>query len=378
MPARTGPRAPASTSALALAIANSITLTLAFVLASACNESTPSQGTGASTGGNDDAPSSGADDDDDPDGDGSSAAPDTSAPGDASDPDPSDPSSADGLDGGDSDGDGPPPANEPNLPSISGVCPDFFETLAFQDTHDLMFAPDGRTPRSVRLFMDANAMRLDGPLVFYWHGTGGETNEAFAAFGEPAIDMIRAAGGIVAAPTPDPASGTFPWQPVGGNLDHDNILADEILACAIDQVGVDVHRIHSAGFSAGGMHTAAMSVRRAAYLASVISFSGGEFGPVLALDTDPDNLFAGMVVHGGPTDVYGGGVSFQEPSEHYAELLQMSGRFALLCDHGQGHHLPNAPASAMQFLMDHPWGASPSPYENGLPGVFPDGYCVIP
>jgi hypothetical protein len=32
----------------------------------------------------------------------------------------------------------------------------------------------------------------------------------------------------------------------------------------------------------------------------------------------------------------------------------------------------------MQFLMDHPWGTSPSPYENGLPAVFPGGYCVIP
>jgi len=270
-------------------------------------------------------------------------------------------------------------ANEPNLPSITGTCPDFFQTLDFQLTHDLTFAPDTLTPRVVRLFMDESVVDQDGPIVFYWHGTGGNPNEAIQGLGQDGIAAIRAAGGIVVAPFADEASGMFPWTPVGGNIDHDNLLADEIIACAVDQVGIDPHRIHSVGFSAGGIHTVTMSVRRAAYLASVVSYSGGEFGPTLAPDTDPDNLFAAMSVHGGPDDVYEGVVSFQEPSEHYADLLQMSGRFALLCDHGQGHSVPvSIQASVVQFFADHPWGTTPSPYLGGLPIAFPDGFCVIP
>lgn len=348
--------------------------------AAACHDTaTQSGGTAEATSADGDGTQGSADDNDDDThpADGTSSPSGTDAGDDAPTTTPVS-ASGDGLDGGEGEDSGPPPLNEPNLPTATGVCPDFFETLGTQDTHDLTFAPAGETPRVVRLFMDANAMTKDGPIIIYWHGTGGETNEAIQALGEAGVDQVRAAGGVVAAPTPDPASGTYPWTPVGGNLDHDNVFADEIIACAIDQIGIDVHRIHAAGFSAGGIHTAAMSVRRAAYLASVISFSGGEFGPVLGLDTDPDNLFAGMVVYGGPGDVYGGGVGFEESSRHFASLLQQTGRFAILCNHGLGHHLPNVTAPGMQFLMDHPWGTSPSPYENGFPGVFPGDYCVIP
>ncbi len=300
-------------------------------------------------------------------------------PGDSSASNPGSDNGSVDDDGGEGDDTSPPPLNEPNLPTITGVCPDFFVTLENQLAHELVFAPEGITPRQVRLYMDESVVDLDGPVVFYWHGTGGNPTEAVYGLGMGGIAGIRAAGGIVAVPYADEASGTYPWTPVGGNIDHDNLLADEIIACAQDQVGIDAHRIHSAGFSAGGIHTVTMSTRRAAYLASVVSYSGGEFGPVLAPDTDPDNLFAAMSVHGGPDDVFQGAVSFQEPSEHYAELLQMSGRFALLCDHGAGHSVPtDIQTSVMRFFADHPWGTTPSPYENGLPPEFSHGYCTIP
>jgi predicted esterase len=361
---------------------------VALLLALACkSETSPAAETGGTSAADDDDPSSPDDDDDDdsdpssPDSGDTTEDDDTSDPTDPSDPDPSNPTTNGSVDddGGDGEDPEPPPANEPNLPSITGTCPDLTQTLEFQLTHDLTFAPDTLTPRVVRLFMDENVLSQDGPVVYYWHGTGGNPNEAIQGLGQDGIAAIRAAGGIVVAPFADEASGMYPWTPVGGNIDHDNLLADEVIACAMDQVGIDPHRIHSVGFSAGGIHTVTMSTRRAAYLASVVSYSGGEFGAVLAADSDPDNLFAAMSVHGGPDDVYEGAVSFQEPSEHYAELLQASGRFALLCDHGQGHSVPaSIQASVVRFFADHPWGTTPSPYALGLPSEFPDGFCVIP
>lgn len=46
-------------------------------------------------------------------------------------------------------------------------------------------------------------------------------------------------------------------------------------------------------------------------------------------------------------------------------------------DHGQGHTIPDATDSVLQFFHDHPWGTVPSPYVQGLPPGFPE-YCVLP
>ncbi len=350
---------------------------IGVVLALACtSEAAPADEGGASTGtaqtmGPDDS----GDDPSDPDGSDTDVA--------TANPTDSDPGTEGGVEGGveDDGGEGdegePPPANEPNLPTPTGPCPDFLGNLT--GSQDLVFSPEGRTPRSVRLLMNETVLEQDGPLIFYWHGTGGDSNESTYGLGSAAINQVRNAGGIIASPFADPASGTYPWQPVGGNVDHDNVLADEILACAIEQVGIDTHRIHSAGFSAGGIHTVTMGARRSAYLASVVSFSGGLFGAVLPTETDADNLFAAMIIHGGTADVFQGQVSFQGPSEYYAELLQQGGRTAILCDHGAGHSVPAAiHAPVLQFFSDHPWGTSPSPYENGFPAAFSAGYCQIP
>ena len=50
-------------------------------------------------------------------------------------------------------------------------------------------------------------------------------------------------------------------------------------ACAMQEVGFDPRKIHSAGYSAGAMHTAYASFRRSSYLASVASYSGGIISP---------------------------------------------------------------------------------------------------
>src|SRR5688572_7526548 len=66
----------------------------------------------------------------------------------------------------------PDPAGTPTmLPTPTGKCP----TLA---DGDVVFAPADVEQRSVRLWLSDAAATKDGPLVFYWHGTGSSPQEA--------------------------------------------------------------------------------------------------------------------------------------------------------------------------------------------------------
>jgi predicted esterase len=253
------------------------------------------------------------------------------------------------------------------MPEATGPCPEFAEGA-------ITVTPDGKA-RDVQIWISDAAQALDGPLIFYWHGTGGSpVNQPPNALGAENIEAIKAAGGIIAAPHHDPAAGMFPWfLTTGGTNEEDLRVADEVLACAIEKVGIDVRRIHSIGMSAGGLNTTQMSYRRSGYLASVVTYSGGKLGdpPI----QDPSNKFAAMIFHGGPTDQVV--IDFQMVSEAYRDALRDAGHFAFICDHGMGHVIPTgAVDSVRQFVADHPFGAVPSPYAGGLPASFP-AYCGL-
>src|SRR5262245_5003378 len=98
-------------------------------------------------------------------------------------------------------GSGPPASF---LPKPTGTCPDFVEGA-------ITIAPAGIPPRQVQIWISDAASTLDGPLVFWWHGTGGQPKSATTGIGSEEIAAIKAKGGIVAAPFHDPAAGTFPW-----------------------------------------------------------------------------------------------------------------------------------------------------------------------
>jgi hypothetical protein len=85
------------------------------------------------------------------------------------------------------------------------------------------------------------------------------TAQAEQALGPAVIASITAAGGLLVAPVHDPAAGTWPWFLVSGTQDNDLRVADEVLACAMEKLGVDLRRIHSLGFSAGAIHSVQMS-----------------------------------------------------------------------------------------------------------------------
>lgn len=252
------------------------------------------------------------------------------------------------------------------LPTATGACPAF-------TAGKNRFAPSGIAPRDVLLSIGADAETKDGPLVFFWHGAGGDPSEATGALG-PAIAGVTSAGGIVAAPYHDPAAGDLPWfLSTGGTREDDLRLADEILACAIAKKGIDLRHVHSVGFSAGAMNTTQFALRRSSYVASVVVYSGAQ---IFEIDPqDETNKYPAMLFYGGPGDQVG--INFEDATHAYRDWLAANGHFSFLCNHGRGHTVPSdGRASAWQFLQDHPYGASPEPYAAALPAGFP-AYCTL-
>lgn len=252
------------------------------------------------------------------------------------------------------------------LPKATGACP----TLT---TGMVTVSPDDFT-RDVQIWIGDEAKTMDGPIVFFWHGAGGSPKDAVYALSQPVIDEIVAMGGILVAPVHDPAAGQLPWfLSLGGSNESDLRVMDEVLACAIDQVGVDLRHIHSVGFSAGAMNTTQVGWRRSGYIASVVTFSGAQIGS--PDDQDPTNKYPAMAFHGGSSDVVI--IEFQPNTEKYVQGLKDEGHFAFICDHGKGHTVPtDARMPAWQFLKDHPFGVQPEPYKDALPASFPS-YCSL-
>ncbi|PRQ05370.1 hypothetical protein ENSA5_03600 [Enhygromyxa salina] len=269
----------------------------------------------------------------------------------------------DGDANGDGDGDEPPPAPA-DMPTPTGACPSFV-------SGDATFSPASIAPRSVKLWAGDNP-EPGGMLVLYWHAYTSAPDEAAFTLSLPVIDAIVAAGGVVAAPYSADDVGEFPWFVVNlSDRPDDMLLADEIVACAVEEVGIDPRRIHSTGMSAGGLQTTAFAMARSRYIASAASFSGGAYTQLPF--EDPSNHFAAMIIHGGDNDVFGGQVNFKTLSTAWFNQLTDNGHFAFMCDHGGAHTIPpDYGADVVNFFFAHPFGTEPSPYAEGLPPELPD------
>ncbi|MBV1858292.1 MAG: hypothetical protein KUG77_07760 [Nannocystaceae bacterium] len=252
----------------------------------------------------------------------------------------------------------------PSLPTADGPCPEFV-------AGDLDFAPGETGPRRARVFFDPSAGG-GGPLVFWFHGTGGSASDSDDALPEDDIAEIMAMGGMLVIPYADPAAGQFPWFLVLGDRQDDLDLMDEIVGCAAAGPGIDPRRIHAAGFSAGGLHTSQAALRRASYVASTVPISGGVYSTGTPSDA-PDQVISAMIFHGGASDV-AGGLGFQMSSELFQQAVDARGGYTLMCNHGQGHFYLSEREFAWDFMLAHPFGTEPSPFESERPRWVPS-FC---
>jgi poly(3-hydroxybutyrate) depolymerase len=149
--------------------------------------------------------------------------------------------------------------------------------------------------------------------------------------------------------------------------------ADQIAACAVRDHGIDPRRIYATGCSAGGLQSGCMAQVRSSYMAAVAPNSGGVVFPQRWQDEHAPAVFT---MHGGSSDVVI--VTFSETSRTFDMSAKTQGSFVVNCNHGGGHC--RAPAdlqtAAWQFMKDHPWGFTTSPWASGIPAGVPD-YCEI-
>jgi poly(3-hydroxybutyrate) depolymerase len=217
-----------------------------------------------------------------------------------------------------------------------------------------------------------------GPLVIYWHATGSNANyEVPTAFDTAAV---TAAGGMIVGFQSTTRTGT-PTNTTGNDVwyQSDVAFADQVVACAIQQVHVDPRHIHAAGYSAGALQSVYMWFARSGYVAGVISYSGGDIVIDEAPFQDPAHAGAALVAHGAPgVDVYGN-TDFASASAAWEPQIKQAGALAIDCNDGQAHvdlmRLSSLAPVSLKFFQDHPFGVKPEPYTS-LPAGFPS-YCKI-
>jgi hypothetical protein len=224
----------------------------------------------------------------------------------------------------------------------------------------------------VQLWVGAKKPGKQGPILFYWHGTGSTPTEATRFLGE-GFKEIQEEGGVIASFTTSTGKG----QNTGNNVWYtgDFEMTDALLACAIEQQDVDPYRVYTAGCSAGGLHASAMVYSRSSYLAAAMPNSGGNVVRVAA--EDASHVPPVMATHGAPgRDVVV--VDFSETTARQAKDLTSKEGFMVVCNHGGGHC--GAPVEVQnaqwKFLKAHPFGVDPLPYAGGLPADFPSS-CKI-
>jgi hypothetical protein len=116
-----------------------------------------------------------------------------------------------------------------------------------------------------------------------------------------------------------------------------------------------------------------MAMLRSSYLAASAPNSGGIVGSRPWQDDHSPAIFT---MHGGSSDMVI--VAFSSTSRSLDMAAKTHGSFVVNCDHGGGHC--QAPSdlqtAAWQFMKDHPWGFTTSPWASAIPASVPD-YCEI-
>ena len=224
----------------------------------------------------------------------------------------------------------------------------------------------------VQLWVGPTIASLRGPVVIYWYGTGSSPQEVSSLY-QFMVDQVVGRGGVVAAPVESTrlgkSTGPDTWYT------GDFAVADEIVACAAEQLQIDARRIYVMGGSAGALQAGAMLFERSSYLAAAALNSGGLIDEYML--QDPAHVPAAMTMHG-PTGTDVVIVDFARASLKLADEVKALHGFAVDCDHGGGHMAApeDLRRASWTFLFEHPFGIGDEPYAAGLPASFPS-YCKI-
>ncbi len=219
------------------------------------------------------------------------------------------------------------------------------------------------------------------PLVFVYHGNGGNAAGMLTATGWPAIQTGETNDPfiLIAPETTADVNGSKPvldWRYGEKVFDTDNrelVFFDDMIKCVASQYSVDTNRIYVTGMSGGGMMTTFLTANRSKVIAASAPFSGGY------LHTWPKGAakVPMLVIWGGAGDS-----AFSQNFDLLAKALIKSltdaGTFFAQCNHKTGHKIPyTLVPHTWTFLKAHAIGqAGAPPFELGLP-FFPS-YCSVP
>lgn len=266
------------------------------------------------------------------------------------------------IDDGSSDGDAVIPSGNgtPAIPTPTGTCPKMATgTVKFNG-------------QSVQLYVGPAGK--PGPLLLYWHATGMTALEVLTGFGG-AISEVQKNGGVVASFASTTMSGAntgnFVWYT------GDFKTADEVVACGVQQGLVDPMRIHTSGYSAGGLQCGTMVFQRSGYLASAVCMSGGIISMMDMLGTmykfqDASHVPPVVAAHGAQ-GLDWIAVDFATCSADLCKRIAAKGGTAINCNDG-GDHIMGMITRAgtmgplgWRWMKETPFGTNPKT----LPTYFP-------
>ncbi len=281
-------------------------------------------------------------------------------------------------------------ATEPALPQPAalqerpeGECPDLSEPGT------TTFSSGGTTRKVVTAFPEGETEGL--PIIFFFHGlTTPDQNPAEQmASALDLQDLAEELPAIIVIPeapaTQMPLVGEVSIWGILNEPEADLTLYDDLRGCVVNELGGDIRRVHSVGFSGGALWTSQMLMSRSDTLASAVEFSGGvEFelpidgSPFLLYDSPVEKTPA-LLVAGGEQDVWPQGfgiIDFNSTTDTLQGGLRVDGHYVVRCDHGAGHTIPAAGwGFGQEWVLAHEYGVE-SPYvADGIGGE--DSWCRV-
>lgn len=196
------------------------------------------------------------------------------------------------------------------------------------------------------------------PVLFVWHGLGATAKSMVPRLG---LRELAASGAVVVVPQAHPEADIgWGWT----RQREDLTLFDDLRACLSKDLDVDLDRVVTSGFSAGGLWSTYLLFHRAEALASAVIMSGGLLPPILAYST-PTWPIPVLLFDGGARDTYRAGptvIHFDRNTVKLRERLRGDGVLAVHCPHGRGHVVPTGRFDLVhRWTLAHRYG-EPSPW----------------